>query len=252
MESEDATPIVDRPRAYETVVSAVEEAIADGRYVPGARLPSERLLAENFGVSRVVIREAMRALESRGYVRVRQGSGTYISASGVRALSQDVTLRLELEEASLVELYVVRQSLELASARLAADHGTTEHVDKLDALIEDTRKLTQDGIFDFEDYVRFMHLDEEFHLAVAVASGNRALISLLSAVLPLFTLGRKELMRKGDRVERFGSPERLALVVQEHSDMTTALRNRDGRAAEYFMYGHMQRSIASWTDGDSH
>lgn len=239
--------VFDRSRAFEAVASEVERSIADGRYQQGQRLPSERLLAESFGVSRVVIREAMRALESKGLVSVRQGSGTYVLGGKVKALSQDLTLRLELEEASLVELYVVRQALELGATRLAAEHATPAQVELLGAYVDEMRAIAARGISTLEQYAPFARLDEAFHLALAGASGNLPMHRLLGALLPLLTKGREEIKRRGTNMKRFFAPDRLALVCQEHADILTAIKNRDGRAAEHFSYVHMQRSIASWT-----
>lgn len=241
---------IDRERAFEIVVQEVERSIADGRYEPGQRLPSERDLAESFGVSRVVIREAMRALESRGYVSVRQGSGAYVLPPEERVVRRDVTLSLDLKESSLVELYVVRQSLELSAVRLTAQHASPRVAGDLDVLVAQMGRLAEVGIADPEEYMAFSRLDEGFHLAIAAASENRAMSSLLGAVLPLFTLGRKEIMRQAAVGAELFSAKHLALVVREHADIAVAVRNRDSRAAEYFMYGHMQRSIASWVPKD--
>lgn len=238
---------IDRERAFEAVVHEVERSIAEGRYSPGQRLPSERGLAESFGVSRVVIREAMRALESRGYVKVRQGSGAYVLPPEQQAVSRDVTLSLDLKESSLVDLYVVRQALELSSVRLAAANASVEQASELDDLVQQMRRLADEGITGPDEYVAFSRLDEAFHLLIAAASANRAMSSLLGAVLPLFTLGRKEIMRRATVGKVLFSQPRLTLVIKEHADIVVAIKNRDGRAAEYFMYGHMQRSIASWT-----
>ena len=95
-------------RAYEDIVQQIEQAVSDGVFEVGDQLPGERELAIQFGVSRVVVREAMRTLEATGVVEVRRGSGTFITRVPSRFLTQSLTPLVELEGASLLELYEVR------------------------------------------------------------------------------------------------------------------------------------------------
>src|SRR5688572_20217020 len=110
-------------RAYQVIVSQIERQITNGNLHEGDQLPGERELAEQFGVSRVVIREAMRNLQARNLVEVRHGSGTFISGKPGDTLTQSLTLLLKLEESSLLDLYVVRQALELVAAPRAAQYA---------------------------------------------------------------------------------------------------------------------------------
>lgn len=241
---------VDKTRAYEAVVAQVERSISERRYRAGTRLPSERHLAEVFGVSRVVIREAMRTLENRGYVAVRQGSGSYVINSDPNALTESVTLLLELEEASLVDLYTVRQSLELTAARLAASSATVGDFEVLEKHLEDMRAIAEGGMNTLEEYMVFARGDEAFHLAIATSSRNPPLTRLLGAILPLFTKGREAILERNRTFTRFLTPAQLALVNEEHANLALAIKNGDAPAAEYFMQWHMQRSIAAWTKSE--
>jgi DNA-binding FadR family transcriptional regulator len=237
---------IDRARAFESVVAQVEASIADGQFPVGARLPSERDLAERFGVSRVVIREAMRYLESRGSVDVRQGSGTFVMRRSAQSVSQDVTLRLELEEASLAELYVVRQSLEMVSARLAAERATDALVNDLEGLVGKMKDITTKGVRTLDDYMRRRAEDETFHLAIAAASGNGLLLRLIGAILPLCSAGHYEILRRAPTLDTYLSVDKLNAINDEHERLALAIKNRDGRAAEMFIAWQMQRSIATW------
>lgn len=237
---------VERARAFESVVAQVEASIADGQFPVGTRLPSERTLAERFGVSRVVIREAMRYLESRGSVDVRQGSGTFVLRHSAQSVSQDVTLRLELEEASLAELYVVRQSLEMVSARLAAERATEGLVHDLEDLVAKMKAITAKGVRTLDDYMRRRAADETFHLAIAAASGNGLLLRLIGAILPLCSSGHYEILRRAPTLDTYLSIDKLNAINDEHERLALAIKNRDGRAAEMFIAWQMQRSIATW------
>ena len=237
---------IDRFRAFEAVVSQAEGSIAEGLYPVGTRLPSEREMADEFGVSRVVIREAMRSLESRGLVDVRQGSGTFVRNESARSVSQDVTLSLELEEASLAELYVVRQSLEITSVRLAAERGTDELFAELDQRVAAMKAIAAQGVRTLDDYMRRRAEDEAFHLAIASASGNGLLYRLISAILPLCSSGHFEILRRAPDLDYYVSAEKLRAINEEHERLALAIKNRDGRAAEVFVTWQMQRSIATW------
>ncbi len=237
---------LDRERAFETVAKGIEQALMEGRYPVGSRLPSERDLAIEFGVSRVVIREATRFLESRGYVTVRQGSGTYVRDVDVPSLSQEVTLQLELKEASLAELYVVRQSLEVVSVRLAAENATSELIAELDERVAAMKSIAKRGIRSIDDYMRRRAEDEAFHLAIAGAAGNALLFRLIEAVLPLCSKGHYEILRNAPSLDMFLSAEKIAAINEEHALLALAIRNRDSRAAEVFIVSQMQRSIAHW------
>lgn len=241
---------LERERAFETVVKGVESALVEGRYPVGSRLPSERDLAEEFGVSRVVIREATRYLESRGYVTVRQGSGTYVRDVDVPSLSQEVTLQLELREASLAELYVVRQSLEVASVRLAAENASDDLVAELDGRVAAMKSIASKGIRTIDDYMKRRAEDEAFHLAIAAGAGNSLLFRLIEAVLPLCSKGHYEILRNAPSLDTFVSAEKIAAINEEHALLALAIKNRDSRAAEVFILSQMQRSISHWLDSE--
>src|SRR5579862_362904 len=104
---------VEKTRSYEQIVTQIEEMIREGHFQIGDRMPSERALAEQFQVSRVVVRESIRHLEARKIVEVLQGSGTYVRRIPTQTLAQNVTFLLELEKSSFVDLMVVRQALEV-------------------------------------------------------------------------------------------------------------------------------------------
>ena len=115
---------IGRTRSYEQIVTQIEDMIQEGHFRIGERMPSERALAHQFQVSRVVVREGLRHLEARRIIEVLQGSGTYVRRVPPQTLAQNVTFLLELEKSSFVDLMVVRQTLEVTAARLAATQAT--------------------------------------------------------------------------------------------------------------------------------
>ena len=235
-------------RAYENIVAQVEAAIIEGNLAVGDQLPGERELAEQFEVSRVVIREATRNLEARGIVEVRRGSGTYVKSIPSPALTRSLTLLLKLEEASLLELYVVRQALELVSASAAAQHATSEEIAALRTCLEEMSRLLEQEISSEDDFRVFSDKDTEFHLLIAQASHNLPLETLLSAILPLVMSGRAEIISRTGGFQQFIVRSEPQNAYEEQTHIVNAIANRDPKAAEHFTYLHLQRSVATFRD----
>jgi len=235
-------------RAYENIAAQIEQTITSGQLRVGDQLPGERELAEQFEVSRVVIREAMRNLEARGIVEVRHGSGTYVRSIPSPAVTQSLTLLLELEEASLLDLYVVRQALELVAAPKAAQYATPEEIAALRNCLEEMAPLVKQGIHSEDSFRAFSTKDEEFHRLIAKASHNMPLATLLNAILPLVMSGRLEIINRTGGFQRFIARSGRENAHEEHANIVNAIANRDPKAAEHFVYQHLQRSMATYRD----
>ena len=231
-------------RAYEDVVSEIEQSVGSGALSVGSQLPSERELAQQFGVSRVVIREAIRHLEARGIVDVRVGSGTYIRSVSGATLSKSFTLWLQLEDSSVLDLYAVRQALEVTAASLAAVHATPEDVSQMRRLLDEWAILLSKIPFAEEDVAASDNFEVEFHYLLAKASRNIALETLLRAILPLIFAGRWGVIRRIGNLQQAIAGLNLAETATEHGDIYKAIANHDPAAAEFFVRRHMQTAIA--------
>ena len=161
---------VARSHTYELVLDRIEEQIVAGNLRVGDRLPAERDLATQLGVSRSSVREAVRILQAQGVVTSSVGtgprSGTVIAALPAEALTRMIRLHLALSSFELAELFDARVTLERSSARLAARLATPDDLAQLRALLEqmDEPWLPRE---------LFNALDTEFHVALARASHNR-------------------------------------------------------------------------------
>jgi GntR family transcriptional regulator, transcriptional repressor for pyruvate dehydrogenase complex len=235
-------------RAYKQVVARIEQMIAGGQLQVGDQLPAERELAEQFEVSRVVIREAMRNLDARGVVEVRQGSGTFVRSLPGQAISQSLTLFLRLEESSLIDLYEVRQALEVTGAPLAAQHATSPEIAAMNRCLQEMHEITEPGIRSVADLRASSAKDFEFHGLIARASGNRPLATLLEPVLVLINTARLELLKTEAGFQRLVDRLGGLRLHEEHTGILTAIANRDPSAAGYFMYHHLQQSIITYRD----
>ncbi len=154
-------------RSYEQIVAQVQQAIREGRYPRGSKLPTERELAESFGVSRSVVREAIKVLAASGLVESRQGSGIFVRNDPIPTITRAFTLSVSPNAESIERLFEFRGVLEVEAARLAATRRTDDDLESLKSAI-----AIVDATTDGDDWKRFGDSDTSFHLAVAAASGN--------------------------------------------------------------------------------
>src|SRR5918995_41727 len=118
-----------RVKLRDQVADMLVEMISSGEYGAGDRLPPERILVEQLGVSRTVVREALNLLETRGLIRVEHGRGAIVSADGADALQNNLEFLLRMEPSTLWELMEMRKALEVEGARIEMRKHmmTTEH-----------------------------------------------------------------------------------------------------------------------------
>jgi GntR family transcriptional repressor for pyruvate dehydrogenase complex len=163
---------VTRPRAQ--VEQQLRDAILGGQFGPGEKLPPETQLAQEFGVSRPTVREALGSLVASGLIRKVPGvaGGSFVKSvttdSLGEALRESVDVILRLGALDIEEITVVRRVIEVPAARMAAGHRTDGHIERMRAVVERQRTTTIDDP-DIPTY------DLEFHTAVGDASGNRLL-----------------------------------------------------------------------------
>jgi GntR family transcriptional regulator, transcriptional repressor for pyruvate dehydrogenase complex len=218
-------------RTFEAVLGRLEAMIRAGELRPGDRLPNERLLAEELGVGRPSVREALRVLEALEVIEVTGGagraSGSVVAARAGSALSSLLGLHLSLGHFGADELVEARLVLEIWSARTAAKQRSEEDVARLRSLLEQLEAAV--GERD-----RYLELDTELHLAVASAAGNTLLSHLMEALrVPIVDLlhERTDARRDWDAVVDWAQPDHRALV--------DAIAAGDGDAAEDALRHHL-------------
>jgi GntR family transcriptional repressor for pyruvate dehydrogenase complex len=166
--------MVKRIAAYQTVACAIQRAILSGEYRPGSRLPDEAELAARFEVGRSTVREALRLLGGRGYVRVRAGAGggSFVSVGDPaivgRGLADDLVFLMEGRKITAAESVEARELHETVSVRLAARRAGPADSERILDLADETAQL-------LETPKEFARADLAFHLAIAEATGNRVL-----------------------------------------------------------------------------
>ena len=156
---------VKKIRVYEEIVGKVKDMIEKGRLKSGDQLPGERELAEVFNVSRSSVREALRALESQGFLESRQGEGTYIASKPVESLVNPLAAFISTEKDSQMELFEMRRVIEPQLAYLAAERATQEDI----ALMEQALELQGEAVARGEVGT---DVDKTFHYIMAKATKN--------------------------------------------------------------------------------
>src|SRR5437773_8017665 len=139
--------VVRAPRVYEHIVAQIERAIYEGRLAHGDKLPPERQLVREFAASRVAVREALRALEHRGLLEVRQGSagGHFVRALDTSVVSRDFHTLLLLGRLTAAQLTEARLMMEPGVARLAPERATDVDVEELRAALDERFAVVAGG-----------------------------------------------------------------------------------------------------------
>ena len=205
--------VVRAPRVYEHIVAQIERAIYEGRLAHGDKLPPERQLVREFAASRVAVREALRALEHRGLVEVRQGSagGYFIREVDDTPVVRDLSTLFRLGRVSLAQLAEARALIEPESARLAASRITDHELKTLGACLE---ARTQAGLTSR----RRRGLDAEFHRTVVAAARNpvHAVITHALMALEAEVIAPQVRMTEADSAEVNAAHRRILEAVAAH------------------------------------
>jgi GntR family transcriptional repressor for pyruvate dehydrogenase complex len=217
---------ISRNRVANVAIERIKSLILSGELGPHDRLPTERELAEQLGISRPTIREAIRALIAMNILESRHGAGTYVSSLDPRELAEPIDFLLRVDEDSFLSLFETRQVLETGLVRLAAVHATPEEIAELRRLMDSYRDT-------MDDPETCIHLDIEFHDCIAKAARNPILASLLSSVARLALESRRRTGRS--------AAVREATVI-DHGTIIAAIEARDGDAAARAMHDHLQHA----------
>jgi GntR family transcriptional repressor for pyruvate dehydrogenase complex len=219
---------VDRNKIYVSIVDQIVEGIRAGTFQPGAVLPAERLLAEQFGVSRTSVREAIRVLEHAGVLDVRTGSGTYVS-DGALSSSSLLRTRAALEgDESPLDLIVARRGIEPLCAELAATQRNRRDLAALRRAFENHR-----AVVEAEGDPR--QADIAFHLAIAEASHNTVLELLMRQLAGI--MRQHTWQEFTDRSRQ--KPGRPRLNVEHHKAIVDAIDAKEPLRARETMNAHL-------------
>lgn len=216
-------------RLFQDIAEQIVALIEEGSFPPGSRLPGERELSERFGVSRVTIREAEIALQASGRLRIKTGSGVYVAEPTAGGSDH-------LPTVSAFELTEARALFESEAAALAAPIISDADLAVLQDLLE---QMSRDN----SDDEAITAIDRTFHLTIAAASGNRAIIHVIETLWRLRT-ELPEVRRTHSSVCHHDSMRRH----DEHGAIVKALAQRDPYAARQAMRQHFSRLLEAMLD----
>ncbi|HET7089445.1 MAG TPA: FadR/GntR family transcriptional regulator [Anaerolineae bacterium] len=226
-------------RASKDVVAQVEQAIFSGRLSPGDRLPSERELAEQFGLSRITVRDALRILESNGLIEIKVGAsgGAFVREPNFDPLRNSLSSMLKFKKASILELAEARKVIETATAELATQRATPEDLQALRSAVEAARQSLDTGD------LYYMPHSVSFHIALAQAAKNSVLYLTVNSFRTLFFNVLEQLLPTVDMAER---------AIEDHWAILQAIEAGDGARARQLMMEHLtyfENKVRALQDG---
>jgi GntR family transcriptional repressor for pyruvate dehydrogenase complex len=216
---------ITRTPLYREVLARLEQLVAGGGLEPGDRLPPERELAVQLGISRNSLRPALAALEAKGLIEIRHGAGTFLRATSVAQAADTLAVVLAEQSRQLPAAMEARLALERFAAGVAADRRDDADLERLEAALEQMAREVDGGEAGDDG-------DRRFHAAVVAAAHNPVLAALAG-----------ELADPVDRIRieslaQHGRPQRS---LEDHRRILAAIRAGDARAAVAEMDRHLGR-----------
>ena len=211
-------------KPVEVIIKQIKELLITGQLRPGDKLPPERKLSEKFGVGRTHVREALRKLEFYGILKTRPQSGTFVAAIGISALESMIADILKIDSYSFLSLVETRVMLEQSSIQLACERRSEEDLQQLERSLNNYLDKAMDGVKAVEE-------DFMFHLAIAEASKNKVLKSLLLIIVPDI-LSNYSIFKVCDTV--------TDKAIDEHRAMHQAIIRGDVAKATAVMQEHLK------------
>lgn len=207
------------------IVGEVRADLFDATLRPGDFLGTEKALAERFGVSRTVAREALCTLEALGVVdiKVGAGGGARIAHGNPRLFAEAMAVQLSLTGVGVAEVMTAQHGIECLAAELAASEATLEDVELLRRLIDRAESMTDD----VNAYTRLAH---EFHLAIAEASHNRVLVVQLISLRHIAWPDRNVTL----------TADKAREIQDVHRELASLIERRDRDGARQLMAEHVQ------------
>ncbi len=216
------------PRLYQQVAQQMEDRIRAGEFKVGHRLPAERALISQFGVSRSVLREALIVLELRGLVDIRMGAGTFVVEPRDESAGERKDC-LSFDEVGPFDMLMARRMIEAETARLAALTAAPDDLERIKAALDQIEQ-------DTAPFVMRHVADRAFHIAIARATRNPALVTIVSGLWDRY---RRFMITEAGEIAR--RPENLGPAIADHLAIYTCLVDRDGSGAAAAMQAHLDR-----------
>lgn len=218
--------IGNKDRLVDRVVNEIQNLIIENKLEPGMKLPPERDFAEQIGVSRTVVREAIQILEAKGLLEVKHGVGTIVCKVGGDQIAGPLNILFQTQGITLDNLHQVRSILEVEIAGIAAMQRTPEEVASLRLVLANLEA-------NMNDPEAFANGDSAFHHAIAKLSHNPLLIMLLDSI--------GGVMREV-RISVSNYPDLFNTVIPDHRQILASVEAKDPKQARDAMRKHLENA----------
>jgi GntR family transcriptional repressor for pyruvate dehydrogenase complex len=215
-----------KERLVDRVVEEIERLIIDQKLAPGMKLPPEREFAEQIGVSRTVIREAVQILVTKGMLQVKHGVGTIVNKMGSDQISEPLSMLFKTKGITLDNLHQVRTILEVEITGIAAENANQQEIKHLEEVLSNLEK-------NMNDPEAFAAGDTAFHHTLAEFSHNPLLIMLLDSIGGLMHEVRTSVSRY---------PAIFKTVVPDHREIMKSIQTKDAKRARQAMRNHLENA----------
>ena len=211
------------------IVGQIKRAILGGQLTPGDRLPSERELAEQFGVSRVTVRDALRILEASGLIEIRVGArgGAIVTRPGAARVGEGLTHMLVMSAVTPADVTEARLVFEIGTIALICERANDDDIAALTRICERSEAALADGAF-------HVGISAEFHTRLALATHNPAIAMIMDSF--------QEPLIMSLRRAKETAPQMGVEGTKEHWELVRAIAARDVDHAEEVMRQHLLRT----------
>lgn len=216
------------------VAEQIMEVINRGNYKINERLPSERKIAEEMGVSRVPLREALSALQVVGIVEIIPGAGTYVRKLGKNPLIRSQAISVLEENESPFEAYAARRIFEIGIMGLVIDEANPMDLAKIEEVFDRMSKAV-----DAKNFDEYFKSNRDFHLAIAQTTHNSLIERLIGYLLNVM----HQLLWKEAAQKHFSDYEHIKEYLHRHGRIFTAIKNKNREFAEKEMKKHFDETV---------
>lgn len=224
--------ITGKKKTSSIIIEKIEEFFLRGNLKPGSKLPPERELASQFGVSRASVREALQQLQLNGVIVIKQGGGSYINTDEVQKVSMQLSASIvEAENHLVVDMLELRRALEIESVSLASMRATEKDLSQIKQALDEMRE----SLYDAEKGIQ---ADLHFHQHIVEAAHNPLLINLIRSLAE-----RMEDTIRATRTHRFMDVNRYEDTFSEHEEIYKAICLKDSVLAKELMEAHINRIL---------
>ncbi|NWF92446.1 MAG: FadR family transcriptional regulator [Syntrophaceae bacterium] len=210
-------------RASDEIVNQIKGLISEGKLKPGDRLPPERQLVKEFGVSRPTLREALNSLVAMGFLEVKQARRTFVKSVISERIEDPLSRIIKTDTQKIFDLIEVRKAMESWASFQAAQRAMDEDIKRLEEIIVEMTKA-------FDEGRSWEKEDADFHLAIAQATHNTIQTHLMSTIYGLL---RESVARV------FTDREKVKKLIRQHYQIFDAIKNRSPNKARRKTLEHL-------------